>query len=320
MITQRPPIISKKQWLALVVLVFLAVLSVLIISSRTQPEDTSPAGDRITAPSQQAAVAASSTRLDPFADITISALSAFVLDTKTQKVLYTKKPDEQLPLASITKLMTAALARELIDPATPITISADAIAQDGESPLAIGETYTAKNLTDIVLTSSSNDGAYALAETAGALFRNGGPAEFVQAMNIKSEELGLTKTYFRNPTGLDVAEGKSGSYGTARDVAFLMQDILFNKPEILSATSFTTLQVPQTNGTLSRIDNTNYYAESINGLVGSKTGYTELAGGNLVIAFEVEPNHTIVAVVLGSSREGRFTDIQKLVTASYASF
>jgi serine-type D-Ala-D-Ala carboxypeptidase (penicillin-binding protein 5/6) len=293
---------------------FLCTITLLFF--QLSHSDTATEGEFISKPTQSAAVAASTTAEDPFADISISGISAFVLDAKTQQVLYTKKPDEQVPLASITKLMTVALANELLKRDDSVTISAAAIAQDGTSAIQEGEIYTIGDLSDLTLVSSSNDGAYALAEAAGALFIEGGPSTFVQAMNIKSNELGLTKTYFRNPTGLDVAEGQSGTYSTARDVAFLMQHILFTQPEILEATTHTAFQVPVASGGTKQIYNTNYEADDIIGLIGSKTGYTELAGGNLVIAFDIEPNHPIIAVVLGSTKEGRFSDINTLLTAT----
>jgi len=315
--TQSKPNIKTLLIIFLAAGLFLALVLFFFLGNNNE---SSGAREFINKPSQSAAVAESINNRDPFLDISLSGAAAFVLDAKTQKVLYTKNPDEQLPLASITKLMTTALANELLSDDTRITISEAAIAQDGISAISRGETYTMRDLSDITLVSSSNDGAYALAEAAGALFENGGPATFVQAMNIKSTELGLTKTYFRNPTGLDVAEGKSGSYSTARDVAFLMQHILFTQPSILERTTQNTVRVPLTEGGNKQIYNTNYYADDIIGLIGSKTGYTELAGGNLVIAFDVEPNHPIIAVVLGSTKEGRFSDIETLVDAANALF
>ncbi len=297
--------------------IFLCAVLFLIYNDSQQ---SSKAREYISKPTQSAAVAESSQKQDPFAGIALSGAAAFVLDAKTQKVLYTKNPDEQLPLASITKLMTAALANEILPAESRITISSAAMAQDGTSAILEGEVYTMQALSDLTLVTSSNDGAYALAEAAGALFENGGPSTFVQAMNIKSDELGLTKTYFRNPTGLDVAEGKSGAYSTARDVAFLMQHILFTQPGILERTTASRVQIPVVNAGNKQIYNTNYNADDIIGLIGSKTGYTELAGGNLVIAFEVEPNHPIIAVVLGSTREGRFSDIDSLVKAANSLF
>lgn len=312
---ENQSLMQRKYFVVALALVFF-LCTITLLFFQLSHSDTATEREFVSKPTQSAAVAASTTAEDPFADISISGVSAFVLDAKTQQVLYTKKPDEQVPLASITKLMTVALANELLKRDDNVTISAAAIAQDGTSAIQEGETYTIGDLSDLTLVSSSNDGAYALAEAAGALFIEGGPSTFVQAMNIKSNELGLAKTYFRNPTGLDVAEGQSGTYSTARDVAFLMQHILFTQPDILEATTHTAFQVPVASGGTKQIYNTNYEADDIIGLIGSKTGYTELAGGNLVIAFDVEPNHPIIAVVLGSTREGRFSDINTLLTAT----
>jgi D-alanyl-D-alanine carboxypeptidase len=252
---------------------------------------------------------------EPFSDIRITAQSAYVWDLNNQKALYKKDESTQLPLASLTKLMTALLAQEILDEDDTVTIDALSIKQDGDSGLREGEVFNRLSLSDMVLMSSSNDGAFALASAAGKILtpNSDGPTTFVHAMNIRTKEIGLSDTYIKNPTGLDLSLNEAGAFGTARDMAFLMEYIVENEPEILSFTTDGAMRVYDEGGSFVDAENTNYYVRQIPGLIGSKTGFTDLAGGNLVIAFNAGLNRPIVAVVLGSTQQERFTDVLKLV-------
>jgi D-alanyl-D-alanine carboxypeptidase len=253
-----------------------------------------------------------------FADITITAKSAYVFDIQNQKALYKKNESEQLPLASITKLMTALVAEEILGEKENITIGGISLRQDGGSGFREGERVERETLSDMVLMSSSNDGAYALASSAGKALGVGGDAAstFVDAMNIRAKEIGLHNTYFKNPSGLDLSGGEAGAYGSARDVAFLMEYIVKNEADILSFTKDNSARFYSETGEYHDAENTNDFVNKIPGLIGSKTGYTDLAGGNLVIAWNAGLGRPMVAVVLGSTQEERFSDIMKLVQES----
>jgi serine-type D-Ala-D-Ala carboxypeptidase (penicillin-binding protein 5/6) len=250
----------------------------------------------------------------PFENISIRAKAAYVWDINNQKPLYKKEEAEQLPLASLTKLMTALVANEVLEDSQNVRIGDLSIRQDGDSGLVEGEVFDRLTLSDLVLMSSSNDGAFALAAAAGnILIPNSGANSFVNAMNIRAEEIGLKETYYKNPTGLDLSLTEGGAYGSARDMAFLMEYIVLNEPDILAFTREDQARVYSQTGEFHDAENTNYYVDEIPGLIGSKTGYTDLAGGNLVIAFNAGLNRPIAAVVLGSTQQERFTDMLKLV-------
>ncbi len=252
-----------------------------------------------------------------FENIKVTAQSAYVWDIAQQKVLYKKNESESMPLASVTKLMTALLAQEILSETANVTIDATAIKQDGDSGLREGEVFNRLSLSDLVLMSSSNDGAYALAVKAGNVLNpQNGASSFVQAMNIRAKEIGLTQTQFKNPTGLDISPTEVGAKGSARDMSFLMEYIVQNEPDILTYTREDVARVYAESGEHHDAENTNYYIDEIPGLIGSKTGYTELAGGNLVIAFNVGLNRPIAIVILGSTQTERFTDVMKLVEES----
>ena len=98
-----------------------------------------------------------------------------------------------------------------------------------------------------------------------------------------------------------------------KDMAFLMEHIVQHEPDILTFTKTDQARVYSEDGTYHDTENTNYYINQIPGLIGSKTGYTDLAGGNLVVAFDAGLNRPIVITVLGSTRHERFTDVITLV-------
>lgn len=313
-------------------LVLLSVILLLIFGSAITPkvmaliQKTGDAAATITAPIHQnvdAKQILNETTIEPFSDITITAKAAYVWDINDQKALYKKEESKKLPLASVTKLMTALVANEVLDKNESIKIGEMSIRQDGDSGLSLGEVFNRLTLSDLVLMSSSNDGAFALASAAGSkLEPNGnGPNTFVTAMNIRAKEIGLSDTTFRNPTGLDISPVEGGAYGSARDMAFLMEYIVKNEPDILTFTRESEARVYSKTGEFHDAENTNYDIDQIPGLIGSKTGYTDLAGGNLVIAFNAGLNRPIVLVVLGSTQDARFTDIEKLVkeTQEYVS-
>ncbi len=249
-----------------------------------------------------------------FDDVTLQATAAYVWDVRAQRALFTKNADESLPLASITKLMTALLAYELIEDDAKATVSDAAVRQEGSSGLSAGERLSIEQLRELALVSSSNDAAYALAASVGELLGEQDPAaQFVSGMNIRADELGLESLQFWNTTGLDVSSTQPGAVGSARDVSFLMEYIITKYPEIITPTQEVSTRVYNTAGAYHEVSNTNEAAMQIPNMIGSKTGYTDLAGGNLTIAFDAGFDRPIIITVLGSTRDQRFTDVLSLI-------
>ena len=273
------------------------------------------------APAAPLIIADTTTTTTPTLDtITIDATAAYVYDVQTKRALYNKNADKVLPLASITKLMTALLAHELVDSDKAVTVPKAAILQSGASGLAEGETFTSQALADYAVLASSNDAAFALAAAVGAIINPTNPNQtFISAMNIRADELGLPNLTFYNPTGLDISTTEPGAVGSAREISFLMEYILTNYPSILEPTTFTSTRIYNEAGTYHEAENTNPIITRIPNVLGSKTGYTDLAGGNLTIAFDAGYNRPIIVTVLGSSYDGRFADVVKLVAAVTAS-
>jgi D-alanyl-D-alanine carboxypeptidase (penicillin-binding protein 5/6) len=256
---------------------------------------------------------------NPFNQVKLQAKSAYVFDINQDKVLFQKNEFAQLPLASITKLMTALVASELASLDSKITIQKEFLEPEGDSGVLVGESWKLKDLLDFSLLVSSNDGVRSIASVVGAMNIHSndyvlGRQNFITKMNMKAKEIGLKQTYFINESGLD--EGNtSGGYGSAIDVAKLMQYILENNPKLLEATRYESMTVSSANKQ-HIAKNTNIDIHSIPGLLASKTGFTDMAGGNLVIAFDASIGRPMIVVVLGSTEEGRFSDVSALVKAS----
>jgi D-alanyl-D-alanine carboxypeptidase (penicillin-binding protein 5/6) len=256
----------------------------------------------------------------PFTDIALEAKAAIVVDLVNGRELFSKNPDEPLPLASLTKVITALTADLKLPNSLSVRIRDEYLAPEGDSGLISDDVWQARDLRDFTLLTSSNDGAFALAAAAESLGREavydiGSRDQFVKAMNDTALEIGLLSSKFYNEHGLDREADKGGAYGSARDMATLFEYIIKNRPAILEATRYDSLSFKSSLKNY-LAENTNPYINEIPNVIASKTGYTDLAGGNLVVVFDAGVNMPIAISVLGSSQEGRFSDTLKLVEAS----
>lgn len=262
----------------------------------------------------------SETASKSFPQVTVGAKAVYVYDVRTKTVLLAKNENIRLPLASLTKIMSALVAEGLSPLYSTVTVSGEALQADGDSGLYRDEKWSLKNLLDFSLVTSSNDGMRAIALSLGALSRADATVEeiindFVGEMNRKARELGLKDTYFSNETGLDLSDVKNGAYSTARDLSALLEYVLTNHPELFSATKENTVTLESLDNHEHLAKNTNDIVAEIPGLLASKTGFTNTAGGNLVIVFDPELGRPIIVSILGSTEEGRFNDARILVGA-----
>ena len=234
----------------------------------------------------------------PETEIQIRARSACVFDALKNEFVFEKNADSQLPLASLTKLATAITAKENLLPGTLINISQEAISQDGDNGFREGELWSLEKILNAMLISSSNDAAFAVSETR---------SDFMELMNKTARKMGLKQTYFLNPTGLDISESLAGAYGSCRDMAKITRLILDEHREILEITAKETYKA---NGLTFK--NTNKLLPKLPTLIGGKTGFDDLAGGNLMVAVDKGLHHPVIIVILGSTIEGRFEDVETL--------
>ncbi|MCH7604738.1 D-alanyl-D-alanine carboxypeptidase [Patescibacteria group bacterium] len=244
-------------------------------------------------------------------------LSVFLDENGETKQLAQKDSRVPLPIASITKLMTALTTIEEYDIEQRIQITKETLGVEGKSGnFLLGNVFTVQDLLYPLLMESSNDAAVALSSLA----RQEG---FVDLMNLNAERLQLSQTFFSNPTGLDPEEpGDPVSYSTAQDVATLGIYLLRNRPEIfdiLSQKEFA-LYTPD-NQFHHTIFNTNILlndTEWQTKIIGGKTGWTILARGTLLHVVQGPRGGVIINILLGS--EDRFADMKILLSWVYESY
>lgn len=275
---------------------------------------------------EKAVVLAEEKKIDnsAFENLNIAAKSVIVWDVVNQKAIFAKDEKTIRPLASLTKIMTAVTALEIIPKNTIVTVKKEFLAEEGDSGLYVDEKWNLKDLLDFSLLVSSNDGMRSIASVAGAFGLKQdmdnpnytlGLKSFVAKMNLKAQEIGLNTMHFNNETGLDESEKKSGGYGSAYDMAKLMEFAMEKYPNILEATKNKT-------ETISSLDkkhiakNTDGAVTKIPNIISSKTGYTDLSGGNLVVVFDAGVSRPIIISILGSTYEGRFDDVLKLASST----
>ena len=237
--------------------------------------------------------------------LNLEARGAAVYDLASQKFLFSHHDNQQLPIASLTKLMTAVTAEVNLPSTTAINF--------------LNRQWQPEELIGYMLVSSSNEAAEALAATLEK--HTGRSAK--DLMNEQAVRLGLNSTYFLNATGLDIDHSQPGALSSANDMVKLRVYLLEDKPTLAAASreplaGFQTLDDKQV-----WTENTNPLTRVRSDLLLSKTGLTTTANGNLAIAFDRGLNQPVIAVIIGSSRAGRFSDMEKLIAATeqyYLSF
>lgn len=273
---------------------------------------------------QTAAAAAAAQLPDVFANVQLLAQSAYVYDLDTHQVLFTLNPDAQRPLASLTKIAMALAVTQALQPDQTITIPYDTSATPSADMLTKGSDWPVQDVLDFTLIMSSNQGADILSAAANDTIHQEYPespdtsatSSTIWLMNRIVQNLGLSSMYFLNDNGLDLTTTQSGAYGSARDVGTLIAYAASTSLPTFQATIKPSMTFTNTQGQRATAINTDTALDAIPGIVMGKTGYTDLAGGNLAVVFDAGLGHRIVAVVLGSTEDGRFTDMEQLVGAS----
>ncbi|MBC2115437.1 D-alanyl-D-alanine carboxypeptidase family protein [Listeria booriae] len=225
---------------------------------------------------------------------TVNANSALLVSLKHDKTLFEENTDQKVPIASLTKLMTAYLVLESIHN-KQLSWNEGLTLKRLDDPRAVslqartGKTYySVQDLFATMMIMSANDAAEALAERVNS-------TDFVGEMNAKAKELGLKKTKYVNATGLD-SNGEE-SMSTAGDLLILAKELISDYPEILETTSRTSYVTKD--GNTVHTTNDLLQENEVDGLDGLKTGFTDQAGYCL-IATAVQNGDRLIAVVLGS--------------------
>lgn len=249
-----------------------------------------------------------------FLKIPLEAKSMYIFDIALNKEIFGKNADLKFPLASIVKLMTAVVAKENFPEDTVITISKNAVKEDGDSGFTPGEKFRLNDLISAMLVGSINDAAYAFFESAESLNVGVKKPQLITLMNDKARELKMNNTVFINSTGLDVGVKEAGGVSSARDVFLLMKYFLENHYDIIQETGKKNFKIVSLDHAPHEFKNTNILLDKYSRVIYGKTGYTELSGGNFVFVFEKTPQEKFIIVILGSTYDGRFRDAEKIIS------
>lgn len=237
-----------------------------------------------------------------------SARAVLVKDLGTDMILYQKDTSIPLPIASTTKIMTALVAAEYFKQNSSLIIHQGADILGSKVGLKDGENLSFRSLLYGMLLNSGNDAAYGLAENYP-----GGVLGFVSAMNKKAADLGLLNTHFDNPAGFDSPR----HYSSAKDLAKITEEALKDprlaKIFATKQTNIVSLDKKYTH----QLYNLNKLLSEVKGVLGVKTGYTDVAKENL-ITYVDRDGHQILTVVLGSN--DRFGESTKLIEWAYQNF
>ena len=246
-------------------------------------------------------------------DINSLASPSAILMDETGNVLFEKNPDQKLPPASVTKIMTMLLVMEAIDRAEIsfddiVTVSENAAKKEGSHIfLAPNEQMSVHDLMKGVAVASGNDASIALGE-----YLAGSHEKFVEKMNNRAKELGMTNTHFVNCNGLDA----DGHLTTARDIGIMTKELL-KHPKIFD---FTTIWMDTLRDGSFGLANTNKLIRFYEGANGMKTGSTSKAGC-CISATALRDGMQLIAVIMGAPNSNeRFSDASTLLNYGFGGF
>jgi len=252
--------------------------------------------------------------------VTVESKASLLMEAETGKILHEHNAHEQLPPASVTKVMTMLLIYEALDQEKIkwddiVTASAHASSMGGSQIfLEVGEQQTVRDLVKSIVIASANDASVAMAE-----FVSGSEDAFVTAMNNKAKALGMTNTHFVNSCGLDAP----GHLTTAHDIALMSREIILKYPEVFK---YATTRLDKITHKTARgeeefgLTNTNKLIRNYSGATGLKTGSTSQALYCISATAEKE-GMQLISVILGAPDPGiRFDSAMKLLDFGYANY
>lgn len=244
-------------------------------------------------------------------EVSVSAKASAVIDVNTGRILYEKNANQKMLIASTTKIITTIVAIESgknLD--SVVTVGPNAAGKEGSSIyLKVGEKQTLRDLLYAVMLRSGNDAATAVAEYVG----DGSEKKFVDMMNAKVKELGLTGTHFANPHGLDAKD----HYSTAHDMAILSAYALRN-PTFAQIVSTKVKKIPMPGESWDRkMYNKNKMLSKYAGSDGVKTGYTK-AAGRCLVSSATRDGRQIAVVTLDAPSD--WDDHTKLLNFGFQKF
>jgi len=237
-------------------------------------------------------------------DIALNSSAVIVIDQISGEALVEKNPDVVLPIASITKLMTALVVLDAglpLDELLAITKEDAELEKNPKSRLPVGALFTRGELMHLALMSSENRAAHALGRNYP-----GGMQAFVEAMNVKALKIGMTRAHFTEPTGLN-----NGNVASPRDLVRLVEES-YLIPEIREYSTARDLVV-RVRGRPVQFMNSNTLARGEEWDLGvSKTGFIRDAGRCLVMQAEFEARPVIMVMLDAQGKRQRERDAQRI--------
>lgn len=248
------------------------------------------------------------------ASLQINAASALLMEKETGTILYEHNSHEKLEPASVTKVMTMLLIMEALESGRitkedTVSVSAYAASMGGSQVfLEEGEQMSVHELLKCIAVSSANDAAVAMAEHLA-----GSETAFVDKMNARANQLGMSDTHFSNCTGLPVAE----HYTSAHDMALMSRQLMLHHPDIQT---YTTIWMDSIRGGTFGLSNTNRLIRFYNGATGLKTGFTDAALYCLSATAERNGMELIATVMKSPTSDDRFQTAKTLLDYGFANY
>lgn len=238
------------------------------------------------------------------AEPVVNARAAALFDTRSGRILYARNADQRLPIASITKLMTAVAVVENLNLEEIFTVTAETVNVDGTgADLFKDERLYGRDLLKMFLIKSSNDAALTFAVEAQKI-----GIDIVELMNKKAQELAMYNTHFGDPSGLD----DYNSFSTASDLVKLIS-YASRYSEIVEIMRMSVADVYSADRKINHhLVNTNRLLGQLDGLIFGKTGYTDKAFGTMAIMTTINNGRDrLISVVLGA--QDRFGETTQLI-------
>lgn len=252
---------------------------------------------------------------NPVGSPELTCKSAVLMEAETGKILYAKNAEEALPPASVTKIMTLLLIMEAIDTgmislSDTVTVSANAASMGGSQVyLKEGEQMLLEDLLKSVIIASANDAAVALAE-----YLCGSASAFVEKMNLRAEQLGMTKTRFENVTGLD--DTAQNHLTSAYDIALMSRELIRHETIL----KYSSIWMDTIRDGAFGLTNTNRLVRFYKGCTGLKTGSTSKAGFCVSATAEREEMALICVIMGAETRDVRNTEATALLDWGFANY
>ena len=260
----------------------------------------------------------------------IMAKNATVYDVTNKDFVYSKGGDKSVPMASLVKIITTATFFELNYQKEKTGNKIDIIKiikknkgyNQGDRDLVNNEYWKVDNLIRYILMTSSNVGAESLANSI-----TDDEFAFALLMNKKVKDLGFKSFSFKNVSGLSIPNPDydahsstspkeiPSAYGSAKEIAVLFNTIFTSIPFLGSATIIPEATFVNWSRNVHQTKNVNFSLTQIPNIIAGKTGTTDDAGGNVMIIMEINKNKYVI-VVMGSTIEDRYNDLDKLASST----